>query len=477
MAQGGTKKSSSALSLTDRELFDRLRWFTYVRWAFGLFCLALLLVSWYVLGIRFRAADGTVTMAPAVHVVLLLFLGNAVFTLVVRIVRAQERITRRRIEWIALAQVVCDLVVICILVHCTGGVENFFVIMVLVPLVIVTELLPQRVAYATAGLAVVLLNAVGWGEQQGILPHVQVELAGRAPAAAPGHFADPYYVLHVTAALTVTIFAMVFVASTIAARLRRREHELEETYRQLNLADEWKSFFMRQAGHEMRAPLAAIHSILDAISHTAHDLRPEQQALIDRAKLRSRGMMALVKDLLRYSRLRAPREELARSPVDLGAIVTDTVELMTERAQAVGLAMSCRVEPAPVAGEEELLRELVTNLVTNAIQYTPPGGRIEVRLAAAHGSARLSVADTGIGIPEETRGRIFEEFYRTPEAKNTFQDGTGLGLAIVRRIVELHRGSIEAAPRSEGGTVFTVILPLRGVPVTRQGSRAGCSAS
>ncbi len=449
------------LTITDRELFDRLRWFTHVRWVFGVFCLVLLLVSWRGLGVRFVAADGSPLLAPAVHVIFGLFLCNAVFTLVNRILRAREQITRRMIEWIALAQILCDVIVICLLVHRTGGVENIFVILVLVPIVIVTELLPQRVAYLTAGIAAMMLNFVAWGEQQGLLPHVHVRLAGVSPAVVDGLYANRLYVLHVTAALTVTIFGMVFIASTIAARLRRREVELEKAYDQLRAADEAKSFFMRKAGHEMRAPLSAIHSILDAVSTVNRDLPAEQLSLIDRARHRCRAMMGLVNDLLRYSRLRAPLDSFRPGRVALHEIVNNTVQLMRERAEAAGLTLACDAPRLVLEGDEEMLRQLITNLVSNAIQYTPAGGSIDVALSPEKDAATLTVADTGIGIGEATRKRLFEEFYRAPEARETFRDGTGLGLAICKRIVNLHGGTIEVSPRPEGGTTFTVHLPLR----------------
>ncbi|MFO7900789.1 MAG: HAMP domain-containing sensor histidine kinase [Planctomycetota bacterium] len=457
--ESASTPSDGRLSITDRELFDRLRWFTQVRWVFGLFCLLLLLVSWYGLDIRFRVGE-RLTVAPAVHVVFFLFLYNAVFSLVVRVIRARRRITRRLTESIGLLQLVCDLIAISLLIHRTGGVENFFAILILVPVVIVTELLPQRVAYATAGVAALMLNVVAWGEQQGILPHVRVELAGRGAAAGADRFADPLYVLHVTAALTVTIFALVFVASTIAARLRQREAELEDAYHQLGAADRTKSFFMRKAGHEMRAPLGAIHSILDALAHISDDLGPRRSSLIDRAKQRCQGMMELVNDLLRYSRLRAAEEVFRPEPVDLGAVAAGTVELMKQRARAAGLDLTCTCQPLSVPGNEELLRELVTNLVANAIQYTPSGGRIDVTLERRDHQARLAVADTGIGISKKAAGKIFDEFYRAQNAKEWFREGTGLGLAICKRIVDLHDGSIDARPNGDCGTVFTVQLPL-----------------
>ncbi len=450
------------LTITDRELFYRLGWFTHVRWAFGLFCLLMLLICWHVLGVRFRIGDGPWTMAPAAHVVLAMFLYNAVFTFAVRIIRSGKRTTRHMIVFIALAQIMCDLVSICALIHYTGGVENVFVILILVPIVIVTELLPQALAYATAGGAAVLINALAWGEQQGFLQHAHVELVrGNGPPQAIGLYLDSLYVLHVTTALTVTIFAMVFIASTIAARLRKREAELEEAHRKLRIVDETKGFFMRKAGHEMRSPLAAIHSILNAITSSTESLSAEQSRLLGRARYRTKAMMAMVADLIRYSRLRSPEAVFQTKPIYLSNIVTNTVELHRKHAEIAGIELSCRTEPAWIKGDEELLRELATNLLANAIQYTPAGGSIEVTLTKQAKTVLLTVADTGIGINEQEAEMLFEAFYRSSQAKKTFLDGTGLGLAIVNKIIQIHGGSINARPGPSGGTVFTVELPAQ----------------
>ncbi len=456
------RRADGPLSITERELFERLAWFTHVRWVFGGLGLIALLVSWYVVGLRLRTADGELTMAPAVETLLLVLLYNAVFTFLGRVLRARQRITRRMIEVLALAQILCDLVAITILIHATGGVENVFIILLLVPIAIVTELLHQRLAYATAAIAAVCFNVVAWGEQQGLISHVAVEVAGRQPRdPATGAYLQPLHVLHVTAAVTVTLFALVFVASTIASRLRAREAELEEAYHKLRLADEAKGFFMRKAEHEMRAPLSAIHSILDAMAQAPGDLGAEQRHLIDRAKHRARCMMELVNDLLKFSRLGAPEEILKMERVCLSDVVCNTAELMRKQAEAAGLTLGWRAPRVFGDGDAEMLRELATNLIANAIQYTPAGGRVDVELIRRGEQAVLTVADTGIGISDDARARLFDEFYRAPEAKQQFPNGTGLGLAIVRRIVRIHRGDIDVQPRSEGGTTFRVTLPLR----------------
>ena len=314
------QRLGDGLTLTERELFERLMWFTHVRWFMAAGTLALLVFCWYVLGVRFHLSGRAASMAPAVYVTLHIFAYNTVFTLLVRRARVRGQMNRRVIVVLALGQIACDMTAVTALVHHTGGVENYFVILVLLPMVIASELLPQGLAYATAAGASVLINALAWGEYQGVLRHVHVDLAsGSDGSVAQGLHTDWMYVLQVTAALSVMSFAMVFIASAISKRLRLRERELEEAYRRLARTDEAKSFFMRKAGHEMRAPLAAISSILDAVGRELADsLGDEPRRLMTRASKRSRTLMGLVDDLRRYSRLRAtPPTELKTRPVAL----------------------------------------------------------------------------------------------------------------------------------------------------------------
>ena len=445
------------MSLTDRELLERLGWFTRVRWGMGSSALLILLVSWFVLGVRFRPGGGAATMAPAVNAVLMVFLYNAVFVFLCHILKARGQINRKLIVQLALGQLVCDMVGVCSLAHYTGGVENYFIILVLLPLAITAELLPQRLTYAMAAATVVMVNALAWGEQQGILPHVFVEFHG---VSGSGLYTDWLYVFEVTAALTITIFALVLITSSISKRLRAREAELEQAYRTLGQVDQTKSFFMRKAGHDMRAPLAAIHSMIDALERSLAEPSEEQQHLITRSKYRLAGLMELVADLRRYAVLRSSDSVLKTKPVALDRLVGEATEVFRAQARQQGLTLTCEAEPVRAEVDEELLREVVTNLVANAVQYTPAGGRIDVTLAPDHREVRLSVADTGIGVAEGARDKLFRELFRSNEARTMLPEGTGMGLAITRRIIEMHSGRIEYAPGPEGGSVFTVHLPM-----------------
>jgi signal transduction histidine kinase len=460
------------LSLAEQELLDRLGWFTQVRWFMAAATLGLLAFAWGVLSVKFHRADGTTVVAAPLQVALLIFAYNLAFTLLIWSLKARNLFTRRTIVLLALGQILCDTIAVTALVHFTGGVENCFIILALLPLVIASELLPQPLAYAAAAAAALSINAMAWGEYpfggQAVLDHVHVDLGGGVAAGGVLHglHANWIYVLQATAALTVTSFTLVFIASAIANRVRARERELAAAHTRLQALDEAKSFFMRKAGHEMRAPLAAIQSMLEAVAmDTSAYLTGEQQRLIGRAVKRSAALMELVDDLRRYSRLRsAPASEFPMQPIALHELAATICELYAKQAAEAKLTLTCDARPAVVAGNEELLRQLLTNLVTNAIQYTPEGGRIEVSVAAEGPDAVLTVADTGIGISEQARGRLFEEFFRSNEAKQKFAQGSGLGLAICKQIMEVHHGRIEALPRQAGGTVFRATIPSSPCP-------------
>ena len=231
---------------------------------------------------------------------------------------------------------------------------------------------------------------------------------------------------------------------------------------------------MRKAGHEMRAPLAAIVSILDAVGQDCgKQLTDEQCRLMKRAAERSRALMEMVNDLRRYARLRAaPSEVMQVGYLALNELAWQVIELLGTHAKSAGLTMTARTEPVPITADEELIKQVAINLVTNAIQYTPAGGSVEIGVRVEGPWAVLEVSDTGIGLSEGARRHLFEEFYRSPEAKKTFRDGTGLGLSICKRIVDIHGGEISAEPRQGGGSVFAIRLPLAATcPV--DGNRGG----
>jgi signal transduction histidine kinase len=149
--------------------------------------------------------------------------------------------------------------------------------------------------------------------------------------------------------------------------------------------------------------------------------------------------------------------------MDLRDTVSESCRTQFHAAETKQVALHSGLPDRPVTieGDSEAMRELVDNLVSNAIKYTPSGGRVDVRLAAQNGSAVLEVADTGIGIPPEEQSRVFERFYRVDKARSRQLGGTGLGLSIVKHVALAHGGSVSLKSAPGRGSTFRVQLMLK----------------
>jgi signal transduction histidine kinase len=217
--------------------------------------------------------------------------------------------------------------------------------------------------------------------------------------------------------------------------------------------------FVANVSHELRTPLTAIRGFVEALSDgTVSDEAGRQRSLavID-AELRR--LQRLVAGLLDLSRIESGQAALRREPVDLAAVLDQCVEIVSARAEEAGITLVVDAPPGipPVTGDADRLEQVVANLLDNALRYTPAGGRITLGLAAGGGTVRLTVADTGAGIPAPALPHLFERFYTADPARAGH--GAGLGLAIAREIVHAHGGEISVASEVGRGTVFTIVLP------------------
>lgn len=209
--------------------------------------------------------------------------------------------------------------------------------------------------------------------------------------------------------------------------------------------------------HELRTPLAVLQARLAALRDGVFVLDArEVQLLAQQTDL----LAQLVEDLRTLSLAEAGKLTLNLHTCDLSALVKDVVESFEPRAAAKGVRLEVRAEAATLIGDGARLRQVVANLLDNALRFTPGAGSVEVRLQTDQVGMSLLVRDTGPGLGEGTQARVFERFYRADADRS----GSGLGLAIVRSLVELHGGRVEAMNAPEGGAVFQVSLPHHGSP-------------
>jgi signal transduction histidine kinase len=247
-------------------------------------------------------------------------------------------------------------------------------------------------------------------------------------------------------------------------RLARREAEqaqqlLSFQNEQLVELDTLKDEFVSNVSHELRTPLTSISGYVELmLEDEADEEKRNYLAIVDRNAER---LLGLVSDLLFSARLQGGRLELERADVDLQQLLQHTIESARPRAEAAGVVLTVTASSVPiVSGEAVRLAQLLDNLVSNAIKFTPSGGHVDVRLSSGDGLVRLEVSDTGIGIPEQERERLFERFFRSQTALDRQIQGTGLGLYISKAIVEAHGGRIGVDSTTGEGTTFVVEIPV-----------------
>jgi two-component system sensor histidine kinase TctE len=214
--------------------------------------------------------------------------------------------------------------------------------------------------------------------------------------------------------------------------------------------------FQANVAHQLRTPLAGLKLQLEWLAQRHRD-DPESRASLALMLQANERLIRETNQLLSLARAEPSRFEQARlEPIDLSGLVGESVQALVDQAVARRIDLGFALEPAPVHGDRFLLRDLVDNLVDNALRYTPAGGSVTVRTTLMDGAAQLVVEDTGPGIPAAQRTRVFERFVRLDQGTN----GSGLGLAIVRDIAQVHGARVELGSGAEGrGAVFTVHFP------------------
>jgi len=281
-----------------------------------------------------------------------------------------------------------------------------------------------------------------------ILGLLQAAGSGRGTAEAEiAHDGPPRRLVQVHAAPVGEGPAGVILVLRDMSRLRRLE--------------QMRTDFVSNVSHELRTPLASIAAAVENLDDDATRADAEDgPRFVQMIQRNLRRLEALLDDILALSRLESRPETLPREPCDLAPLVRTATDELAERARQAEVELAVRTGPCRIMGDESTLRRVVDNLVVNAIAYTPRGGRVDVVLEPREGAAVLTVADTGIGISEEDRDRIFERFYRVDKARSRSAGGTGLGLAIVKHAVGLHGGTVEVESRLAKGSTFTVRIPL-----------------
>jgi signal transduction histidine kinase len=251
--------------------------------------------------------------------------------------------------------------------------------------------------------------------------------------------------------------------AVIAIENVRLFKELEQKTRELQAASQHKSEFLANMSHELRTPLNAIIGFSEVLGERMFgELNEEQEEYLKDIHASGQHLLSLINDILDLSKIEAGRMELELTDFNLPATLDNALTLVRERAGRRGIALHLTVDErlTQIHADERKVRQVVLNILSNAIKFTPEGGRIDVRAVPRDEAVEVSVSDTGVGIAPEDQEAIFEEFQQVGTSDKKVE-GTGLGLALSRKFIELHGGRIWVKSQVATGSTFTFTIPMR----------------
>ncbi|UCH15633.1 MAG: hypothetical protein JSV22_06635 [Bacteroidales bacterium] len=438
-------------SILEKELYDRIKWFIYLRWIASVGLFLVITVSYYILKVDL--------------IVIPLYIGNGFLLVYNTLFYFHYRKSINK--WLdqsntfANIQISLDLIMLTYLIYFSGDIENPFVFFYIFHMVIASILLTNRAAYLQATLAIFLLGGVFLLICLKIIPHHHV-LGELSRELCTLNY--PYFLIKFSVFI-VTLYFTVYMSTTIANKLRERELDLEVANTKLEKQDKLKSEYVLTVSHDLKSSLSAIQSCLVVVlSDLVGAVSEKAREMITRAEQRSLSLIKFVEDLLNLSRIRASNN-LEKQKVSLSELVYKTTEQLVPLIKNKNLNILTRGfnSNCYVYANNRELEGLFMNLLSNAVKYTPPEGEIGIscRKSKKEEYYQITVSDTGIGVPRSDLPHIFDDFYRGENARVFDKDGTGLGLSIVKHIINDMGCEIKAESQLNKGTKFIFNLPAQ----------------
>ena len=433
-------------------LINRAYWLTKLRWIAILFVVfgAYFSVNFFEIKLHEHALYIIALILAVYNTAVLLFMNY-----LTRIENKKHFIT---IKNIINFQISTDLVLLTLLIHFSGGIENPFIFYFMFHMIISSILLSVKESYLQAALAVLLFGLMLLLEYKHILPHYCLD----------GDFVvrclhrDFLFISGTYFAFSTAIFLSVYMTNYIAVRLRNAECAYRDANELLLKKDQIKNEYVLRVTHDIKGHLASIYSCLNIAKDTklVGPLNEKQADFVGRAFVRTEKLSSFVRTLLTLTKMRLD-DEVKMETFAFKGTIDDSISTVTARSQEKGVELKFNIaeDLGTVFGNKFSIEEAITNILLNAIKYTPKGGTVELVAKNKDNNMLVDISDTGMGIPQDEQVRVFEEFFRASNAKKVERDGTGLGLTIVKKIIKKHHGKIWVESKLGKGTSFKFTIP------------------
>ncbi len=365
---------------------------------------------------------------------------------------------------LSILQMIFDLFALMSIIYFTGSVESPLLLFFVIHMIVGSLILPGFVIYTFAVVVVLAFWGITVGEYYSIIQHHHI--LGYLPVPIHQHF---NFVLAINITFAFMVFMIVLIANKVANQLYIREQQLLESIDKINAAEKEKQKYISGIVHEIKTPLAAVHSYLDLVLQKF--LGPLDEVVeekLTRARRRSDKAIELINNVLKISKLRI-EDSFIKEEVDIASILARAIKSAKVNAEAKGVKLSLinrRKERHTIDGDPLLIQIALSNIISNAIKYNFMDGKVEIEVDEDKDNLIIKVCDNGVGIPKEETEKIFNDFYRASNIKHGSVEGSGLGLSVVKQIVERHNGTINIQSPSHlstdrfPGTCVKLTLPF-----------------
>jgi signal transduction histidine kinase len=426
------------------------RWFIRIRW----FAFFILIISSYIVKHLFNVSIQEVS----IYILsIILFALNIIHTIILkRITKKGSSQVIPRIKQEIHFQIITDLIILTLILHYSGGIENPLILFYFFHMIIASSIFSTVKSYLYAVFAILLVALLAFLECYSFIPHYHME-------GFVNHdlYKNAFYIFGAGFVFVCTAVLVVSLSHMIIYRSIKSEETYVITNLELENKDKLKNEYVLHVTHDIKGHVAAILSCIEVIrSKIAGPLNELQEEFANRAFERTDLLSGFVKNLLNLTKKRLKHdiefEEFLFKDL-VNKVVIPIQILARDRSIDFNIYLDNSIQM--ITGNPFTIEELYSNLLLNAVKYTPPHGHIALTVRNRLNHIITEISDSGIGIPKEELSKVFDEFYRATNVPKDIKTGSGLGLSIVKQIVENHNGKIWVSSELGVWTKFTFILP------------------
>ena len=421
----------------------RLRWFAIV----GIF------IAHYVAK---HFLHITISDLPVYIIIVLLILLNVLsISFLKYLQKSQVRKSLKNVKRIINFQISTDLIVLTVLLHYSGGVENPFIIYYIFHMIIGSIMLTTKESFLQTSFALMLLGSMTFLEYSGIIQHFPLQ-----GFIITNMYNNITYLVCTGFIFISTSYSVVYITRTIIRQAEKREAAYLQTNAKLKQRDKVKNEYVMRITHDIKGHITAIQSCISVLHEKlTGPLNPQQEDFVSRAHKRIQILNKFISDLLSITNKRLMQKSDKKS-FSLNNSLEEIIKMVEDSAQEKKISIIKNIDTSVdnIYGEPSSIEEVLSNLIQNAIKYSPAGKIVLINVKDKQENVLIEVIDNGMGIPEHEIPYIFNEFYRASNVKTEIKDGTGLGLAISKHIVEDHGGKIWVESIENFGTTFYLLL-------------------